>query len=472
MKAGQKRVAHGLGDGWLVNGIVYLIVGTVGLLFGAVQPWISAVYGGLMILCFLVMMWQGRLVWRPGGLAAGMLGFFLLLTGAQLVPLPAGLLAALSPVRADILNQAAALLGQAPSPAAVAYAVYAAMARWGFLVCLILFFWVCVNLCRDRRSFKGLIGVALAVGLFEALYGLVQVLAPDVGVWWVPADFAYYGCARGTYICRNHFAGLMGMLWPLALMTALAQGQWRARKTGLKALLAEGQPGRQLILFLVAALMMLALLFSRSRAGILGILVSMTVLAAMVRAVSGRFRAGPYLAMLLLVAMVVVYGGRMGVDQIVERFFQIEGGADGRLQIWQQTWQMVLDHPAGIGLGNFEVVEPAYVDSGRVGIWYRHAHNDYLQLLAETGWAGAAVLVVGFFIFLWRGVRQVVKIGFEAGRLRLLAAIGALAGLFSMAFHGVLDFNFQIPANQVFFVLLLAIVQAGLWQEGQDGVER
>jgi ABC-type xylose transport system permease subunit len=50
----------------LVKGIIYFIIATVGLLFGAVQPWIMALYAVLMILAFVVLLWQGELLWRPG----------------------------------------------------------------------------------------------------------------------------------------------------------------------------------------------------------------------------------------------------------------------------------------------------------------------------------------------------------------------------------------------------------------------
>lgn len=181
----------------------------------------------------------------------------------------------------------------------------------------------------------------------------------------------------------------------------------------------------------------------------------------MLRAASGRFRWGVRITLAAILALVAFYGSRMGFDRIVERFLELESGAGNRMEIWEQTWGMVSDHPGGVGLGNYEVVEPVYVDTGSERIRLRHAHNDYLQLLAEAGWAGAVPLVGGFFLFLVRGVRRVKRLGFSAGRFRLMVRIGALAGLFSMAFHGFFDFNFQIPANQVMFVMLLAFVEGG-----------
>ena len=452
----------------MVKGIVYLVIGTVGLLFGAVQPWIMVFYAVLMILGFVVLLWQGGLTWRPGVWAWGIVGFFLLVTLSQLIPLSQSTLAWLSPVRERILAETAELLGRDMGTNALAYLVPKTFARWGFIVSLGLFFWVCVSLGRDRKTFKVLVWVALAFGTFEAVYGLLQVLIPGVGVLWVPWDFASPGCARGTYIGRNNFAGLMEMLWPVALGATLAQGEWAERR-GIKAMLSEDKINGQLIMFLMVTLMVVALLFSRSRAGILGGFVGMAVLMGLLRLASGQFRWGSRITLMALVALVGVYGGSIGFARIIERFLQIEGGAVGRMELWGPSWEMALDHPAGIGLDNYEVVEPVYLDPGRAGIRYRHAHNDYLQLLAEAGWVGSVPLVVGFFLFIGRGIRRVRRVGFDAGRFRLMVVIGALAGLCSMGFHGFFDFNFQIPANQVYFVLLMALVESGLWPRGDGG---
>ena len=89
----------------MVKGIIYFIITTVGLLFGAVQPWIMAIYAALMILGFVVLMWQGGLTWRPGVWAWGIVGFFLAVTLFQVIPLSQGTLAWLSPVRARILAE-------------------------------------------------------------------------------------------------------------------------------------------------------------------------------------------------------------------------------------------------------------------------------------------------------------------------------------------------------------------------------
>ena len=111
----------------MVKGIVYFIIGTVALLFGAAQPWIMSLYAVLMVLGFGVFMWQGRLVWRPGPWAWGIVGFFLLVTLLQVVPVSKGVLEGVSPFRAEVLDSGFKILdsgfGIQDSGYAIAYSV-------------------------------------------------------------------------------------------------------------------------------------------------------------------------------------------------------------------------------------------------------------------------------------------------------------------------------------------------------------
>ena len=222
----------------MVKGIVYLVIGTVALLFGAARPWMTSFYAVLMILGFGICMWQGGLTWRPGRWAWGIVGFFLVVTALQLVPVSNGLLEVLSPFRAGVLDSGFEILGSGfgiqDSGYAIAYSVYQGVARWGFVVCLGLFFWLCVSLAKERKTFKRMVMVLMGLAVFEMIYGLLQVMFPNMGVWWVWLDSGA-GCARGTYINRNHFAGFMEMVWPIALAVTLAQGSGKKGR-GLKPL--------------------------------------------------------------------------------------------------------------------------------------------------------------------------------------------------------------------------------------------
>ena len=62
-----------------------------------------------------------------------------------------------------------------------------------------------------------------------------------------------------------------------------------------------------------------------------------------------------------------------------------EQGEWGRPVIWHDTWRMASDFPlTGVGAGAFERAMLVYQEGSRL-FFFNHAHNEYLQLLAEGG---------------------------------------------------------------------------------------
>jgi hypothetical protein len=66
----------------------------------------------------------------------------------------------------------------------------------------------------------------------------------------------------------------------------------------------------------------------------------------------------------------------------------------------------------------------------------------------------------GFLVFLGINVKRVSRMIPSNDPLRFFLAVGALSGLLSILFHSFFDFNLQIPANGMYFVMLMAIVSA------------
>jgi O-antigen ligase len=94
----------------------------------------------------------------------------------------------------------------------------------------------------------------------------------------------------------------------------------------------------------------------------------------------------------------------------LQRVFGSASGIDARLQLWREAWQMFCDAPLlGAGFGQFAwhhfVLSPPAHAAAAPGV-FNHAHNIVLHLMAETGVAGAS-LVVGAAIFWLAGLRRV-----------------------------------------------------------------
>jgi len=83
-----------------------------------------------------------------------------------------------------------------------------------------------------------------------------------------------------------------------------------------------------------------------------------------------------------------------------------------------------------------------------------YAHNDYLQLLSETGLAG------GFFIFLFfvQYFRSLFKVWMNRrDHYAVCIVFGAMASLFVMLVYSFLDFNLHIPANALLFSVITGL---------------
>jgi len=115
-----------------------------------------------------------------------------------------------------------------------------------------------------------------------------------------------------------------------------------------------------------------------------------------------------------------------------ERLFQITSGIGPRLVLWGEAWQMFLAAPVlGAGFGQFawNHFQAASGAPAAAGV-FNHSHNIVLQLLAETGIAGA-LIVVGAVLAWLAGLRRV---NFDLEwwwLLSLLAVIGV---------HSLLEF--------------------------------
>ena len=380
----------------------------------------------------------------------------------QSLPLPESVLSLLSPFRFKVLAQSRAIIGNPADLATLSYTPLASLAWWMFFLGLFLFFLVFRKTVVSDRNLKILIRILLGVAFLEAIYGVIQALVPSLGVLWVDYITAYLGDARGTYINRNHFAGFMEMMMPLGLAYTLAMGSWH-KKISFKALISSDRPNLQFLLSIGLIVMALALLLSKSRGGIFGGVIGFLTFALLMRSSSGELPRSFWVIISVIVGMVSFYSLKIGIDPVLERFLRISKETT-RLDIWHDSMAMIKDHPFGIGLEAFKQVFPVYNASNFSDTRFIYLHNDYLQLLVETGWIGFLALVGGFYFFLVKSVFKIQHMRLQSDPMRFFLSIGALSGLVSIAFHSFFDFNLHMPANCVYFVMLIGIVYNCAWR--------
>ena len=116
--------------------------------------------------------------------------------------------------------------------------------------------------------------------------------------------------------------------------------------------------------------------------------------------------------------------------------------------------RLIRDFPLfGSGLGTFEIVYRQY-QTTLVENVVEHAHNDYLEFAANSGFIGTAVLFMPIFYLLERMIVAFLK---DRHGYRRSVTLGCIGGTLAILLHSLADFNLQIPANALVFAVILGI---------------
>lgn len=272
---------------------------------------------------------------------------------------------------------------------------------------------------------------------------LIAVLAGAQAVWGLVRD-------GGSFVNRNHHAGLLAMGFFASLSLLLDRAarvrappfpSWRAR---LAALLDRRFFWQATVLAGLSVVVGLVILFSRSRGAVLAAAGGLLVLLAVSRRSVALAGAVAALAIGALV---------FGIGPLIGRLERIEvGGPEqpGYATFFRMSWQVFETYPAsGAGMGTFRTsTAPMWpVESAT---WYAFfAHNDYLDALSGTGAVGGGLFAAS--------IAAILILALIRARASPLAA-GAAAALIAHAAHANAGFNFQMPANALWFFALAGMV--------------
>ncbi|MEO8085150.1 MAG: O-antigen ligase family protein, partial [Ardenticatenales bacterium] len=314
---------------------------------------------------------------------------------------------------------------------------------------------------KGRRWGIVIIAVILASGAAEAVYGGRLALA-GIG----PKSFTLangHTRAFGDFGQPNPFGGYMNLVWPLGVALA-AEWAWPRRAVhGGRWRIAAAHRLLAALGVVVAAACIGGLGLSWSRGAWLAAAAAAGTMGAL-RCAAGLRRPAdplaivlPYLALTAALAA-LAFGAAPSVPAVVAaRVATITGAAGAgaaqrdlahadvtgasfstveRLAHWDAALRMWADRPwLGQGPGHYALRYPAY----RLPRWpydLGHAHNGYLNALAETGLLGLMTLAALLAAAAAVAVRSAI-----APRASLEAALGlALAGsLAAVATHSLVD---------------------------------
>ena len=396
-----------------------LLYGTFGLLmfgplaFGAVEPWsIFVVQAGaaMLFLLWVAKHWldgELNIKWNPLFLPMGAFGLLIVI---------------------QMAFRTAAYQHETVS-AALTYGAYG-----------ILCFVSAQTLLRSSQARK--LGVILSIyGSVLAAFALVQGISSNGRLYWLRQP-RMGGWIYGPYVNHNHYAGLMELLIPIPLVLSLTQLARSKERTAAAV---------------AAAVMAGTIFLSGSRGGMLALFAELVFLGVVLLKKRRELRMAVALGIFVLIVVGLLTW--LGGDQLGRRLATV-GSAPTDLsgsmrgQINRDGLRMFLRKPAlGWGLGTFPVIYPQF-RSFYTNFFVNEAHDDYLQLVVETGLVGFGTMI-WFLVVVYR--RAFRKIGNWPSDVSGAATLACMLGLTGILVHSTVDFNLQIPANAALFYVLCTV---------------
>jgi len=302
---------------------------------------------------------------------------------------------------------------------------------------------------REART-TVVVAVVLLVGVSQALIGIWQFGLRGHG----PEHFGILGRfyrAYGTFEQPNPFAGFLGLMLPLALGLGIG-------KLGMKSPTCSFT--HLLIPLLTTIVLATAILMSWSRGGWLGAAAGLTTMLFFLP--RKRWVGGVLVLVLVAAGGLALQSGLMPAE-IAGRLtsfagyvhFQDVRGVDitpanyavlERMAHWQAALNMANEHPwLGVGMGNYEV---AYANFALLNWPYPlgHAHNYYLNLLAETGLLGLAAYLGFWTAVVWLTAQVIGRASYPERGL----ALGLMGAWVHLSVHHLVD---KLYVNNIYLHL-------------------
>jgi O-antigen ligase len=313
---------------------------------------------------------------------------------------------------------------------------------------------VAVQAFRILEDWRGFVWFGMFFGFLVSLFAVLQLLTSNGKLYWF-REISSGGLPFGPYVNRNHFAGFVELILPLALIPLVLGRVRRERRpvVGLFAVLPIG-----------------ALFLSASRGGIVSFAVELGALSLVIilrRTMGKQLLAG--VSVLLVASLLVSW---LGVRQILQRLSSVqllEVTAGKRASMRKDTWRIFLDHPfVGTGLGTLQLVYPRYetLYDGKI---VNHTHNDYLEALAETGILGGLCCAWFLGVLFREAFRRLRQLNNSfAGTLQLSGLVACTGFLV----HSLVDFNLHIPSNALLFFLMAHLATAEIQPANSPSIPR
>jgi len=454
-------------------------------LFGSADPW------AYLSICLLVSVgvaaWLFSLIAEPtsfvrtplvAAAALMCLGFVFI----QTVHLPAAWTRALSPLaaeaqlaqervftEADVAEFLPTSMAGASEKLTISASAGATRRSFYLLLAYVGAFMVLANTITKWRQLRAAAVAIVISSSAMAVLGIIHKFSESKALLWFHVP-RFGGAIFGPFTNPNHYAAQMNMAFGVALGLLLAASHrpavqddrimWREKLTQLSTRKAS----RITLIGFAATLMGASVCVSLSRGGIVSLVASMGVVGMFVALRSSGH--GPKRVMAAAALLILATVGWLAWEPVVmelSTLANLNPMGDSRTEASRAALLMFRASPIfGSGFGTFQYVFPHFQGPDiQFGRWL-HAHNDYVQLLAEGGILGALLAVltgIAFVAAVWRRLARATP----EGKLMLC---GLAVGIATIALHSFIDYGLHKPANAFLLAALCGLSVAAVHIRG------
>jgi O-antigen ligase/tetratricopeptide (TPR) repeat protein len=430
------------------------------LAFGTVEPWSFAVMESLSLLAFFLFLLRKKhdrhisFYEVPGLVALALICAFIF---AQLVPLPPGIMKIISPGTYNLYSETV-FAGGPVRWMPLSIDVKATLSEFFRVVSYAVFYVLTVQLVSKKENLKKAIAAVVIFASVLSFLAILQHILWNGKIYWV-RNITQGGSPFGPYVNRNHYAGLMEMIFPLVLSLFLFYKPHIAYKS-LRDKLTRAFDLKSTNIYLLlgfsAVLIATSVFLTLSRSGIVSLSVSLLFFGLMFLARGKDRKRG--IVIIVICVLVILSVGWFGWEPVFERFEKIRNPqgdiSELRLVVWNDSRNIIRDFPLfGTGAGSFVDIYPKYrtIPGDRI---VDHAHNDYIELLSDGGVVAFALCAWFFVLLLFRSFGVFRK---RSETYSVYVFIGCVTGIISILVHSITDFNLHIGANGLYLFFLAAL---------------
>ncbi len=430
---------------------------------GSNRPWawsILEIAAYLLTAAWLLLWVLGRARLSEAAVKAwpafALLGLWLALNVLHVVALPASVVGILSPEAARLhsLTQSAGVPAGTVTLSVDPHASKQALLKGLAYACI---FFLTLTLTSTRSRLASLARALVYAAVIQSIYAVTLHLESAQEEFF--GVLFYHGdSASGTYPNRNHLAGYLEMTLAIGIGLLIAGLSDRTADSWKRFFshLIDWILSPRMVLRLALCVLVIALTTTHSRMGNTAFFSSLLIAGLVGIALSRHATRNTVVLLVSLVAIdLFIVGSWFGVEKLAKR---IEQTTMAEVQVREEplayTIPLIKDYGLlGAGPGTFYITFPQYRPETVVN-FYDYAHNDYIQFAAESGVIGLGILAA--LVVLTLGVALTAQWQRRDPLMRGMS-FACIMGVSALLIHSAVDFNLQIPANAVYFMVLLAL---------------